>query len=57
MKDKLKRNKWWNLPAKNPTQNMFRRFQETSLTEKTNEFDKLGDEFKKNAFMKNAWGE
>jgi len=51
------KNKLINLPAKNPTQNMFRRFVKTSLTEPTSEFKKLGDEFKNNVFMKNTWEE
>jgi len=57
MKDKLKRNKWWNLPAKNPTQNILRRFMRTSHKEIVSEFEKGRKEFNDNIFMKNKWEE
>ncbi len=46
MKDRLGKNKWWNLPARNPTQNRYRRFVKTPQGKMTSRFKELGDEFK-----------
>jgi len=55
MKDSLKRNKFWNSPMKNPTQNMFRRFMKTPKGKMTSQFQQLGEEFKKNRFDLNKF--